>query len=218
MKQIFFVLITFLCIVYTGSAQNNAGINNSNSSADASAMPAINSTTKGMMIPRLALTMTTTASPVTVPAASLLIYNTSTAGDVTPGYYFWNGSSKWVRLSTNADPSKYNLVTKPVDATLLKTGNRIPASGNITITIPSVTCVDDGLVIDVKNAGKNTDLITVVPQAGKTIDASTSSPLTNWCGKSYLPGGSYIIFSDMNWFMESIEFKYRFLKLQNETV
>ena len=36
------------------------------------------------------------------PAASLLLYNTATAGvspnNVTPGYYYWDGAA-WVRLA-----------------------------------------------------------------------------------------------------------------------
>jgi hypothetical protein len=32
----------------------------------------------------------------------LLVYNTATAGDVTPGYYYWN-SSKWVRMINQDD-------------------------------------------------------------------------------------------------------------------
>jgi len=49
------------------------------------------------LIPRIALTQTTSPSPVTSPAQSLLVYNTATINDVTPGYYYWDGS-KWVRL------------------------------------------------------------------------------------------------------------------------
>ena len=55
------------------------------------------SSSKGMLIPRVALTLSATAAPVTSPETSLLVYNTAIAGDVLPGYYYWNGS-KWVRL------------------------------------------------------------------------------------------------------------------------
>jgi len=59
----------------------------------------------GLLIPRVALIKTTDAFPITSPAISLLVYNTATTGstsfDVTPGYYYWNGTA-WVRLSTNA--------------------------------------------------------------------------------------------------------------------
>src|SRR5690606_7138919 len=62
-------------------------------------------TDKGLLIPRVALTNTSLASPITSPATSLLVYNTATTGDVTPGYYYWNGS-KWMRLlSINDKPA-----------------------------------------------------------------------------------------------------------------
>lgn len=62
------------------------------------------STTDGLLIPRVALTNTTTATILT-PTKSEMVYNTATAGDVTPGYYYWEttptvASDRWVRLSS----------------------------------------------------------------------------------------------------------------------
>lgn len=56
---------------------------------------------RGILPPKVALTQTSVASPVTTPATGLLIYNTAKTGDVTPGYYYWEGN-KWMRLSTSA--------------------------------------------------------------------------------------------------------------------
>lgn len=71
----------------------------------------ISATDKGILIPRVALTSTNSASPITKAdgtaastgdlATPLLVYNTSTAGSgstaVSPGYYYWNGST-WISL------------------------------------------------------------------------------------------------------------------------
>ena len=75
---------------------------------DASAKLEVNSTNKGFLPPRIALTALNSASPVTSPATGLLIFNTASAGtnpnQVTPGYYYWDGvNSKWVRLEDKAD-------------------------------------------------------------------------------------------------------------------
>src|SRR5690554_5420245 len=72
---------------------------------------------KGLLIPRVALTSLDSFAPVSGEAPTdvdktdaLLVYNTVTAGtapnDVTPGYYYWTTdgtSGKWNRIATGAD-------------------------------------------------------------------------------------------------------------------
>ncbi len=67
----------------------------------------VTSTTDGFVPPRIALANTTTAT-VTTPTTSELVYNTATAGDVTPGYYYWDGT-KWVRL-LNTQNNDWSLI------------------------------------------------------------------------------------------------------------
>lgn len=58
--------------------------------------------TKGILIPRVALTQTTSNAPVGASVAtSLLVYNTATVNDVTPGFYYWDGT-QWVRQTGGA--------------------------------------------------------------------------------------------------------------------
>ncbi len=56
---------------------------------------------KGLLINRVTLAATNSASPVSSPATGLLVYNTATAGTganaVSPGFYYWDGS-RWVAL------------------------------------------------------------------------------------------------------------------------
>lgn len=60
----------------------------------------IRSSDNGLLIPRVGLLVgSANALPLTSPTTSEIIYNTNLVGDVTPGFYFWNGSS-WVRFST----------------------------------------------------------------------------------------------------------------------
>jgi hypothetical protein len=68
----------------------------------------INSSTNGFVAPQVALTSVTASAPVVnpqtagTPLAGTFVYNTSTAGttpnNVTPGYYFWNGSL-WIKFA-----------------------------------------------------------------------------------------------------------------------
>lgn len=67
----------------------------------------VTSTTDGLLIPRVALTSTATATVVT-PTTSELVYNTATVNDVVPGFYFWDGAN-WIpfiqpSLVSAADP------------------------------------------------------------------------------------------------------------------
>src|ERR1041385_6449385 len=79
----------------------NVGINSSGATPNASALLDIDaspSNDKGILIPRVSLTQTTSNAPIGAGVAtSLMIYNTATANDVTPGYYYWDGT-KWVRF------------------------------------------------------------------------------------------------------------------------
>ena len=71
---------------------------------------------RGFLPPKVALTQTSVAAPVTSPATGLLIYNTAKAGDVTPGYYYWEGN-KWLRLSTaTTGASRTAAVGDPIPA------------------------------------------------------------------------------------------------------
>jgi len=102
MKKLTIILIMLISLLMGNVLRaQNVGIGNTSFTPDASAGLEIRYTDKGLLIPRVALTSTSSASPITSPATSLLIYNTATAGDVTPGYYYWNGSA-WVRFATGS--------------------------------------------------------------------------------------------------------------------
>lgn len=95
-------LVFSILFFYDIAKSQNVGINATGSSPDATAGLDVNFTNKGILIPRVALTATNSAGPITTPTTSLLVYNTATAGsapnNVTPGYYFWTGTA-WSRLS-----------------------------------------------------------------------------------------------------------------------
>jgi trimeric autotransporter adhesin len=89
----YFKIIVFLFLTINSvNAQVGIGTTSPNGALD------ITSTTDGLLIPRVALTITTSALPLTTPTISELIYNSATVADVTPGYYYWDGA-KWVRLA-----------------------------------------------------------------------------------------------------------------------
>ncbi|GAB2641456.1 hypothetical protein GCM10027035_39210 [Emticicia sediminis] len=58
---------------------------------------------KGVLVPRVSLTSTADISTIISPATSLLVYNIATVGippnNVSPGFYYWNGT-KWTLLGS----------------------------------------------------------------------------------------------------------------------
>jgi len=143
------IFLFVLALIFSFSAYSqNVGIASTAITPNASSMLEIQSSNKGLLIPRIALTTTTAASPITSPATSLLIYNTATVSDVAPGYYYWDGS-KWVRLlssqsedwtilgNTGTNPSTNFIGTKDVQDFVIKTNNveraRILSAGNVLV-------------------------------------------------------------------------------------
>lgn len=96
MKQALWI-VALCCVFLSGKAQTGIGT----TTPDASAKLDVSATNKGFLPPRIALTATNAASPVTSPATGLIVYNTAATGtapnNVVPGYYFWNGSA-WVNF------------------------------------------------------------------------------------------------------------------------
>jgi len=80
------------------SQDGNVGVGTA--TPDASAILDIKATDKGMLVSRVSLTGTTDVTTIATPATSLLVYNTATVSDVTPGYYYWNGTA-WTPLSSS---------------------------------------------------------------------------------------------------------------------
>ncbi|MCS6982524.1 MAG: hypothetical protein NZM65_10070, partial [Flavobacteriales bacterium] len=99
------LLLTGVPALWLGLSEARAqgvGINTDGTSPDASAILDVKSSDKGLLVPRVSLTATNSASPITSPATGLLVYNTnaSVSGGSGTGFYYWDGS-QWVRL----DPS-----------------------------------------------------------------------------------------------------------------
>ena len=56
----------------------------------------------GLLLPRVALTSTSSFSPLSAHVAGMTVYNTATINDVTPGFYYNNGLG-WIQINTTAN-------------------------------------------------------------------------------------------------------------------
>ncbi len=72
-----------------------------------SAMLDIESSDSGVLIPRIALTSPSDNTTISAGnTESLLVYNTSTNGGMSPGFYYWDKNEVWIRIQTSNDIEK----------------------------------------------------------------------------------------------------------------
>ncbi|MFY0481820.1 hypothetical protein ACI6PS_04375 [Flavobacterium sp. PLA-1-15] len=123
-----------------GTAQiTHQKIGDNPTTINSSAVLEVESTDKGALLPRIALTDLKDATTIANAANALTVFNTATAGtapnDVTPGYYYWKkdeiipANSTWVRLTDGATPTPYwslvgNAGTDPANNFLGTTDNQ----------------------------------------------------------------------------------------------
>ncbi len=95
---IILMVVSFLLLSHVITAQSLA-VNTTGAVANSSSILDVSSSNKGILIPRVALTGTSDVVTIVSPATSLLVYNTTTVSNVTPGYYYWNGTV-WTKIVT----------------------------------------------------------------------------------------------------------------------
>lgn len=96
------ILLSVALITTSFTAFTQVGIGTT--SPNANAALEITSANKGLLMPRVALTGTAIAAPLSAHIAGMTVYNSATAGDVIPGYYY-NDGTVWIRLATDGGNS-----------------------------------------------------------------------------------------------------------------
>ena len=177
------------------STAQSVGISSAVITPDVSSMLEIQATNKGLLIPRVALTATNAAGPITSPATSLMVYNNATAGtapnNVTPGYYYWNGSiwvrflgasEAWLTTGNNSLTETTNFLGNTDSiGVVFRTNNkermRVDAHGRVGINISKY---DDLNMLTVKGRpGYILSGTVSITNAAATITGSGTSFLTN---------------------------------------
>ncbi|MCG3165285.1 MAG: hypothetical protein POELPBGB_01047 [Bacteroidia bacterium] len=155
MKNKVFLILIHVVIFSPAYSQNVNGLLIDATNAvtrDASAAFEINANTNtigsplygGLLLPRVALTGTTDAATISgTEATSLLVYNTTTISDVTPGFYYWE-SGAWKRIiagNTNfpTGTGTQNYVTKWNNAAGTTIGNSQIFDNATNVGISSAT-------------------------------------------------------------------------------
>ena len=82
-----------------GSTQVKFG--NNPTTINANSLLELESTNKGLLLPRVALTQTTLPSPLSANVQGMTVFNTATINDVAPGIYY-NDGTKWLSVSSTS--------------------------------------------------------------------------------------------------------------------
>ena len=70
---------------------------------DPNAVLELQSTNKGLLLPRVTLTSSTSFAPLSAHVKGMIVYNTVSAGDVPAGIYI-NSGTAWVRVADSSSP------------------------------------------------------------------------------------------------------------------
>lgn len=193
MKKIFLTLALALGIM--ASAQVRIG--GTGTTVDANAILELQSTTKGLLFPKVALTSTTAFAPLSAHTAGMTVYNTATAGDVTPGLYANNGAA-WVKLGGSTAAAVSVVTNTATTYTVLGTEDIIlnNTSAATTFTLPATATIGKRITI-ANNVG-----------SGGNISIAVASGGTFWNGSGYAtsPNNSNVFtYTGVNgWICEAI--------------
>lgn len=194
-----FYHLAFLIAFQFSFAQ--VGIGTTNPSA--SSALEIRSTNSGLLIPRVALTSSTDTTTISAPATSLMVYNTNTANDVTPGFYYWEGSWKKFSSGTNSTPSTggWNLTGNAVTSTdYLGTNNYFPLIFKVNGNQFSRFHPNGGLAMGNGAAANDNNSIAIGTSATATTSnqATAIGPSSNAAGYQSVAIGLYATTSNNN--------------------
>jgi trimeric autotransporter adhesin len=95
MKKRILTIATTLCLSYA-NAQMKLG--NNPTTTNANALLELESTNKGLLLPRIALANTSSPTPLPAHIAGMVVYNTANNGIVSPGFYC-NDGTNWLKSS-----------------------------------------------------------------------------------------------------------------------
>ena len=94
------VILMLMIFSYSNKLFSQVKIGDNPKSINPDAMLEIESTDKGLLLPRIALLSTTNSAPLKNFTKGMVVYNTSTDHELTPGLYYSDGT-KWLKATTN---------------------------------------------------------------------------------------------------------------------
>jgi hypothetical protein len=203
MKKNYTILFTGLLFggcFSSAIAQSVQKIGNNSTSINSNAVLDLESTNKGLLVPRLALTGTTAAAPLATAVAGMVVYNTASIADVTPGFYY-NDGTNWIKA---ADASSALAMATPSVYGQIKLGGDLAGTGS-TASAPIITNnaitdakladnavittkINDAAVTPSKIEKGSSNQVLKTNTAGNAVEWGVLSP-DNLAGKDLTNGG-----------------------------
>jgi len=183
------IILIILLAQYGFNAMAQVKIGDNLNTINANSVLELESTNKGLRQSRVALTATTNAAPLTAHVQGMVVYNTATTGDVTPGIYV-NDGTKWAPLNRSASDATVSAVCNGF------TGTYTPGASARTFTVTytnnsfttaSVTPAVGDLVL---SPASGLTVASVSPNTATTINSGTTRLVTYTLGGSLsaIPG------------------------------
>lgn len=97
-NKLLFVVLFFTILFSPLIHKAQVKIGNDAININKNAILELETTNKGFLLPRIALTATTIAAPLTAFVEGMAVYNTNAINDVSPGIYYSDGT-KWIKQS-----------------------------------------------------------------------------------------------------------------------
>jgi hypothetical protein len=150
-------LLVALLFSFSGFSQGVA-VNTTGNPPNASAGLDVDFPDKGILIPRVALTGTSSSTPLPSHVAGMIVYNTATTGNVKPGFYFDNGTN-WVPSVPAGNAA----------------GDMLFWDGSVWVVIPAGTT---GQLLQSGGSGMPVWVNSAAPYPTATLTTTTASAIT----------------------------------------
>lgn len=138
MKPNFLFTCVFLSIILVDNAYSQLKIGSSPQTVDPSAILHVESSNKGVLLPKVSLSSATDQTTISAPATGLLVYNTGTGGLTPAGYYFWDGS-RWSNFRLSGPSGAGQGSPEYINYRII--------TGTYTPTNPAVVSPNDHLIL-----------------------------------------------------------------------
>lgn len=189
-------LILFLVVLLTcsGLSAQNVAINTDGTAPAGSAMLDIKNPNKGLLIPRVALTSIADVTTIPSPATALLVYNTATVNNVTPGFYYWAGSL-WAKIigtsgavgQTGVNYADFYALMPGDNPATVQPGGAVEFPNNgiansnfqrlgpSTFNLPEIATYEVSFQVSVQEAGQLVVVLNGMEQAATVVGRAISS-------------------------------------------